>query len=564
MTDATVLSLLLLLPAATALLAWILPAKPGLQKTVSVTSSALMLAFATFLLWTCIASHRPGFVLRERIEILPSWGLSWHLGLDGLSGAMVFLAALVQFCAAVSTNPTARPRTFHALFQLLFVGVYGSFLALDMVFFYVFWELMLVPMFLLVAVWGGDDRKRAAVKFFLYTMGGSMALLLCILMLRTAIPVQGVLVEVRPAEAAEQVAVDALGRASLYDLPLLAPDSTGRFGPVAAAAVVSGQETRLVVPVRRSFDVLQWRLLAPFWSHATVAGLALAPLGLFLLFVAFAVKVPSFPLHAWLPHAHVQAPTSISVVLAGILLKLGVYGLLRVAWPLFPGAIADHAALLGWIGAISVVWGGFAALGQSDLKRLVAYSSISHMGFCVLGMASASAQGISGAAYQCVAHGLSASLLFLLVGAIYDRAHHRRVDGFGGLAQLMPKFSFLFLFSAMVGAGLPGLAGFIGEISALLGAWTTEGTRIPGWIAASGVVLSAAYLLWTVQRLLYGPVRHPEQKAFADLSATELVALVPLAALSLLLGVWPGLLQAATGPVSASLASHMAWVQNLR
>ena len=564
MTDAAVLSLFLVVPLAAALLAWILPGRPALQKTISVVSSALLLVLAAWLLWACVGSHRPGFLLRERIVLSEEWGVSWHLGLDGLSGAMVLLAALVQFCAAAASRPTERHRAFHGLFQLLFAGVYGSFLALDMVFFYVFWELMLVPMFFLVAVWGGEDRKRAAAKFFLYTMGGSMALLLAILVLHSSIPAAGIAVQVRPGEAQEQMAVDSRGAAMLYDLPLYAVDSTGKPNPVPAAAVSAGKTGPLVVVVERSFDLLHWKLLAPYWARARVAGFSLASMGLFLLFVGFAVKVPSFPLHAWLPHAHVQAPTSISVVLAGILLKLGVYGLLRVAWPLFPTAVAEHASLLGWIGAVSVVWGGFAALGQSDLKRLVAYSSISHMGFCVLGLASASAQGISGAAYQCVAHGLSASLLFLLVGAVYDRAHHRRVDGFGGLAQVMPRFAWLFLFSAMAGAGLPGLAGFVGELSALLGAWTTEGTRIAGWVAGTGVILSAAYLLWTVQRLLYGPVRHPEQRSFRDLSASEMVPLVPLAALSLLLGVWPGLLQAATGPVSSALASHMAWVQNLR
>jgi len=238
--------------------------------------------------------------------------------------------------------------------------------------------------------------------------------------------------------------------------------------------------------------------------------------------------------------------------------------LLRVAWPLFPIAALHGASLFAWIGVVSIVWGAFAALGQTDLKRLVAYSSISHMGFCVLGLASASSQGISGAAFQCVSHGLSASLLFLLVGCLYDRAHHRRVDGFGGLAQIMPRFSAVFLFAAMVGVGLPGLAGFVGELSTLLGAWTNSVTRLAGWVAASGVILSAAYLLWTVKRVLYGPVRHPEQSAFSDLSVVELSALVPLATLSLLLGVWPGLLQAALGPVSASLAGHLAWVAGLR
>jgi NADH-quinone oxidoreductase subunit M len=564
MTDAAILSLFIAIPVLGALLSWSLPDRAGIQKTVSVCSASLLLVVSSIFVAWAISSHRAGFLLRERIPLGADWGISWHVGIDGLSAALIFLAALVQWVASIASAPTSRMRTYYALFQLLFAGVYGSFLALDMVFFYVFWEIMLIPMFLLIAIWGGDDRKRAAVKFFLYTMGGSMALLFAILLLRVEIPAQGVVVPVRSAEVAEQMEVGSHGEALLYDLPVFAIDSVGRPTPAQASAVAGGHVSNLAVPVGRTFDLLQWKLLAPFWARQTVFGLALAPLCLGLLFIAFAVKIPSVPLHAWLPHAHVQAPTAISVVLAGILLKLGVYGLLRVAWPLFPTAVFSNAGFFAWIGAISIVWGGFAALGQTDLKRLVAYSSISHMGFCVLGLASATTQGISGAAFQCVSHGLSASLLFLLVGVIYERAHHRRVDGFGGLAQIMPRFAAFFLFSAMVGVGLPGLAGFVGELSTLLGAWATAATRMAGWVSATGVILSAGYLLWTVQRVLYGPVRHPEQRGFADLTLTETVTLAPLAALSLLLGVWPGLLQAALGPVSASLAGHMAWVQGIR
>lgn len=564
MIDAAILSVFLILPLVGAILAWILPERPAAQKTISVSVAVGLLAASLLLLSRAVVGQSAGFILRERIPLLSDWGIAWHVGVDGLSIAMLFLSALVQFAASVVAAPNGRVRAYHSLVQLLFVGVNGTFIALDMVFFYVFWELMLIPMFFLIAIWGGDDRKRAAVKFFLYTMGGSMAMLLAMLVLHFQIPSSGMPVPVRAAEVRQEMTVGPSGEAYLYDLPVLAADSLGKPVSVQASEVVSGPGRQMFVPIGRSFDILQWKLLAPYWANLTVFGFALAPVALAFFFVAFAVKVPSFPIHLWLPHAHVQAPTAISVVLAGILLKLGVYGLLRVAWPLFPTAALDGATLFAWIGVISIVWGGFAALGQSDLKRLVAYSSISHMGFCVLGIASASAQGISGAAFQCVSHGLSASLLFLLVGVVYDRAHHRRVDGFGGLAQIMPKFSWLFLLAAMVGAGLPGLAGFVGELSALLGAWTNPATQVAGWVAASGVILSAGYLLWTVKRVLYGPVRHPEQRAFSDLSVAELSALAPLAALSILLGVWPGLLQAALGPVSSSLAGHIAWVAGLR
>ncbi len=563
MIDATILSVFLILPLVGAILAWILPERPNAQKTISVSVSIGLLAASILLLIQSVLAQKAGFLLRERIPLLSDWGIAWHVGVDGLSIAMLFLSALVQFAASVVAAPKERVRAYHSLVQLLFVGVNGTFLALDMVFFYTFWEIMLIPMFFLIAIWGGDDRKRAAVKFFLYTMAGSMGMLLVILVLHYKIPAEGVTVGVRTAEVQEQMTVERDGTAQIYDLAILSPDAGGKLAPVQASEIVKGSKSSLSVKILPNFDLLHWKLLAPYWANLRVWGFALAPLALGLLFIAFAVKVPVFPLHLWLPHAHVQAPTAISVVLAGILLKLGVYGLIRVAWPIFPVAALDGATMFAWIGVISIVWGAMAALGQSDFKRLVAYSSISHMGFCVLGLASATSQGISGAAYQCVSHGLSASLLFLLVGCLYDRAHHRRVDGFGGLAQIMPTFSAFFLFAAMVGVGLPGLAGFVGELSSLLGAWSNAATRVAGWVAASGVVLSAAYLLWTVKRVLYGPLRHSEQRAFSDLTITEWAALSPLAVLSILFGVWPGILQSALGPVSASLASHMAWVAGL-
>ncbi|MBK8801258.1 MAG: NADH-quinone oxidoreductase subunit M [Fibrobacteres bacterium] len=559
--DALLLSTVIAIPALGALASWCAPERSDLQKRITIGIAVLMLVLTGGLFWAQSATATTGFLLRERIPLLPQWGVAWHLGMDRLSATMIFLTAIVQFAASLANAPKVRFRAYHAMFQLLFVGVYGSFLALDMVFFYCFWEIMLIPMFFLVAVWGGDDRKRAAVKFFLYTMAGSMAMLLAIFLLNVSAPRESVPMVVRAEEVRENMTTGSGGEAILYGLPVMTGAVGGQQSLVRSADIAAGRKLPLYVPLSRSFDMLHWKLLAPWWAQRQIFGIGLAGLCLGLFFVAFAVKVPSVPLHAWLPHAHVQAPTAISVVLAGILLKLGVYGLIRVAWPLFPGAVAQAAWLFGWIGAISIVWGGLAALGQTDLKRLVAYSSISHMGFCLVGLASGTAQGITGAMFQCVSHGLSASLLFLLVGVIYERAHHRRVDGFGGLAQVMPKFSALFLFSAMVGAGLPGLAGFVGELGVLLGAWSADATRLAGFVSATGVILSAAYLLWMVQRVLYGPLRHPEQSAFADLSRTELASLLPLAALSLLLGVWPSLLQDVVGPASASLWGHMAWLQ---
>lgn len=562
--DAVILSFYFAVPLLGMALLAVLPAREALQRRVSIALSVPVLLASAIFLTESVLRGSAAFLLRERIPLLPGLGISWHVGIDGLSAALLALSALVQIVAAQVAAPNGRVKLYHILVQLLFLGVHGTFLLLDAVFFYVFWEVMLVPMFFLIAIWGGADRKAAAIKFFLYTMAGSVPLLLAIFLLYFSGPADGILVPVRLQEAVEQGKVGPHGEATLYDLPLLAPDSAGRPVNVSGNALVTGQAREVYVPVARSFDLLHWKLLAPWWARTSVFGLALAPLAFWMMFVGFAVKIPSVPLHAWLPHAHVQAPTAISVVLAGILLKLGVYGLLRVVWPLFPGVVLDNATLLAGLGALAIVWGGFAALGQSDLKRLVAYSSISHMGFCMLGLAAANPQGLSGAAFQCVAHGLSAGLLFLLVGSLYDRAHHRRVDGFGGIAQIMPVYARVFLFAAMLGVGLPGLAGFVGELSTLLGGWANPATQWAAFASASGVILSAGYLLWTVQRVLYGPVRHPEQAAFSDLSSRELVAMAPLVILSLLLGLWPSLLQNAVGPVSASLSAHMGWVVGLR
>lgn len=562
--DALLLAPFFATPLVGAVVLALLSGRETVQRRASVVLALPMLVYSLLLLAQCVHRAEAGFLLRERVSLLPSLGISWHVGIDGLSAALLALSALIQVVASLVSAPKERAKLYQILVQFLFLGVHGTFLLLDGVFFYVFWEVMLVPMFFLIAIWGGAERKAAAVKFFLYTMGGSVPLLLAMFLLYFSGPAEGVLVTVRQGEVLEQMTIGSRGEALLYDLPVMAAGDSGAPEIVRASEVVEGTARELYVPVSRSFDLLDWKLLAPWWMQASVFGMALAPLAFWMMFVGFAVKIPSVPLHAWLPHAHVQAPTAISVVLAGILLKLGVYGLLRVVWPLFPEVVLHSATLLAALGAVAVVWGGFAALGQSDLKRLVAYSSISHMGFCLLGLAAANSQGLSGAAFQCVSHGLSASLLFLLVGSLYERAHHRRVDGFGGLAQILPRLSALFLFAAMLGAGLPGLAGFVGELSVLLGGWANPATQWATFVAASGVILSAGYLLWTVQRVLYGPVRHQEQRAWSDLGAVELWAMVPLVVLSLLLGLWPSLLQNALGPVSASLSAHLGWVVGLR
>ena len=337
---------------------------------------------------------------------------------------------------------------------------------------------------------------------------------------------------------------------------------------VRAQDVRQGVAKEFTVKVPRDFDLLHWRLLWKHWTTQSFLGMNLAVFAFLFFFLAFAVKVPVFPLHTWLPHAHVQAPTAVSVVLAGVLLKLGVYGFLRIAWPLFPTVAAALGGWVGLLGVIAIVWAALAALGQKDLKRLVAYSSVSHMGFCLLGLAALTVSGITGSMFQKVSHGIGAALLFLLVGVLYDRAHHRRVDGFGGLATTMPAFTAVLMLSAFSSIGLPSMSGFVGELSVILGSLSSHAGVAAGWgpdafkwmgiVAATGVILSAAYLLWTVQRVAFGPLRHEEQGKYPDLTLREKFSLYPLVALTLLFGIWPHPLIAALSPWAHSLSVHVA------
>jgi len=447
-------------------------------------------------------ARHPGsdFRLLETFPWSVALGASWTVGVDGISAAMLALSGLVVAIATISGwNQQRSPRAYHALTMLLLAAMNGVFVTLDLLVFYVCWEVMLVPMLLLIGLWGGDQRRYAAMKFCVDTLAGSVLMLAMLIAMWNALP--------------------------------------------------DGQ---------RTFDLrvltTQWKL----WESTAFLGIPLAAFGFLAVLLAALVKVPAVPLHTWLPHAHVQAPTAISVILAGILLKLGVYALYRLAWPLFPAQALHWGWLIGLIGVIGILWGAWVALGQRDLKRLVAYSSVSHMGFCLLGLASLSVAGATGGMVQAVTHGLSSSLLFLLVGVIYDRAHHRNVDGFGGLAAPMPRFAWILLIACLAGAGLPGLAGFPGEVMALFGSFTAGG-YFPWFavIATLSVILSAAYLLWMLKRVAYGPLLHPEHAAFPDLDARELAMTVPLVALIVLIGVWPGPLVDALRPSCEALLTHV-------
>lgn len=448
-------------------------------------------------------SRHPGADLRlvESHVWSASFGANFALGVDGIGAAMLALSGLITLVATIAAfHETRRPGVYHALVLTLLAATNAVFTATDLLVFYVAWEALLVPMLILIGVFGGEQRRYAATKFFVFTLAGSVLML-------------GLLIAIWNATKAG---------------------------------------------TNPSFDLRHLGSLWQTWRDTRFLGVSLAGFGFVAVLLACLVKLPAVPLHTWLPHAHVQAPTAVSVLLAGILLKLGVYGLYRIAWPLFPTEALAWSPALGVLGVTGILWGAWTALGQTDLKRLVAYSSVSHMGFCLLGLASGTVAGATGGMVQAVTHGLSSAALFLLVGVVYDRAHHRSVDGFGGLATPMPRFAWLLLVAALASAGLPGLAGFPGEFLVFAGSFTAPGP-FPALAAAAvvSVVLSAAYLLWTVKRVAYGPLRDPRHATFADCDRRERLTIVPLCVLLLGLGVWPGPLQDALRASCEAMLAHV-------
>lgn len=471
--DFPILSVLVLLPFAAAIIVGLLPARrKELYLPVGIALSFLPLA-ASVWLFAAFHAGEGGFQFVEKITWYAPWGVSWHLGVDGISLLMLVLTTiLVPISLAASTTISKRPKQFVVFNLLLEGGLLGVFLSLDLFMFFVFFEVILVPMYFIIGVWGSERRIYAAVKFFIFTAFGSALML----------------------------------------------------AGIIAMALMYGRQTGQI-----SFDYLdmlnlQMSYQAELWLFAAFA-------------LAFAIKVPMFPLHTWLPDAHVEAPTAGSVMLAGVLLKMGTYGLLRFNLMLFPRATVDAVPILAVLAVIGIVYGAAVAIVQPDLKKLVAYSSVSHLGFIVLGIFALTSQGLQGGVVQMLNHGLSTGALFLLVGMIYERRHTKKIAEFGGLANVMPLYAGFFLFTALASIGLPGLNGFIGEFLVLLGSFLT--LKWFAIVAASGVVLAAVYLLWAYERVFTGPIGNPANEKLLDLNAREITMLSVLAALMLLLGLYP-------------------------
>jgi NADH-quinone oxidoreductase subunit M len=434
-------------------------------------------------MWWAFQRDGELFQFRESAAWIDAIGVRYEFGVDGIALLLVLLTTLLGFIAFLSSWSAikVREKEYYVFMLLLQTGMLGVFMAMDFFLFYVFWEVMLVPMYFLIGIWGGPRKLYAAIKFFLYTLVGSVLMLLGILALYFY-------------NAGGLLGWEGLGNERSFFIP--------QFHEIAAQ--IPGD--------------LQ------FWVFI-------------VFFVGFAIKVPMFPFHTWLPDAHVEAPTAGSVILAGVLLKMGTYGFVRFSLPILPEATWRLLPWLATISIIGIVYGALVAMAQKDMKKLVAYSSVSHLGFVMLGMFALNPAGINGSVLQMINHGLSTGALFLLVGMIYERRHTRMIAEYGGISAEMPVFATIFLIITMSSIGLPALNGFVGEFTILVGAFN----RAWWWalMGALGIVLGAAYMLWMYQRVFFGPLSNPENKGLADLNARELVCLIPIVVLCFWIGLYP-------------------------
>src|SRR5256886_6938443 len=482
MYDTWVLTTLLAWPLLTA--AVVLVAPERWAKHLALVATLVEFALSVPLWWRFAPAN--GMQFTQVFTWIPAWGIHYRVGVDGIS---LFLVLLTTFLTPLSVLGsyqyiTKRERAFYALLLVLTTGMIGVFVSIDLFLFYVMWEVMLIPMYFLIGVWGGENRLYAAIQVFIYTMFGSLLMLVAILGLVFAV--------------AAKTWVTSCEYAFLL----------GNLGDLGRAA---------------------WWVFGAF-------------------FLAFAIKVPMFPFHTWLPDAHVEAPTAGSVILAGVLLKMGTYGFLRFALPLFP-AVALHPAIQAGVvtlALIGIVYGGLVAMVQPDFKKLIAYSSVAHLGFVMLGIWALTLQSVQGALLVMINHGISTGALFFLAGMLYERRHSRLIEAYGGIARVVPMFAAVLTVVSLSAIGLPGTNGFVGELLVLLGAFQTH--PVAAIVAASGVIVAAAYLLWALQRVIYNPLDKKENETLLDLTPRELAVLVPLVACIVWIGVYPKPILDRVGP----------------
>jgi NADH-quinone oxidoreductase subunit M len=477
--DPKILTLIAFLPAGGCLLVCLIPGTRIEAIRYAALAVAVLDFFLSLHLWRSFDATSALFQYAADVPWIGSVGVGYRVGVDGISLFLVLLSTfLTPLALLASWSIRSRVKEYFAFMLLLEAGMVGVFISLDFFLFYFFWEVMLVPMYFLIGVWGGERRIYAATRFVLYTMAGSVLMLIAI-----------------------------------FTLYLLHGDATGNYTFAYESILGALADNRLVLTPGEEL----WLFLA--------------------FFAAFAIKVPIFPLHTWLPDAHVEAPTAASILLAGVLLKMGTYGLIRFSLPLFPAASLALAPAIAGLAIVGIVYGALVAMVQPDMKKLVAYSSVSHLGFIVLGIFGFTVMGLEGSVYQMLAHGVSTGALFMLVGVLYDRRHTRLIADYGGVAHRMPLFAALFLFVTLASIGLPGLNGFVGEFLILAGTFLVR----PLWAAAAalGVILSAVYMLWMYQRAILGEISSPENQKLEDLTGRELAILLPLAVVIVWMGVHP-------------------------
>ncbi len=478
MNDFPLLSLILFTPLVGAAALLLVPKRSG----DAVRWVANLFALAGFLvslpLWFAFDQRNPSYQFVERHAWIPSIGAEYHLGVDGFSALLILLTTLMGVIAVLSSWTAIKERVteYYVFLLLLQTGMIGAFVSLDFLLFFLFWEVMLVPMYFLIGVWGSDRRLYSAIKFFIYTLLGSVVMLLGIL--------------------------------ALYFN--YADPATGRH----------------------TFDIVQWQ------QHGFDGNLQW---WVFLaFFLGFAIKVPMFPFHTWLPDAHTDAPTAGSVILAAVLLKMGTYGFIRFSLPILPDATRAFVPMIAVLSIVGIVYGALVAMAQTDWKRLVAYSSVSHMAMVMLGMFALNPVGLKGSIIQQINHGISTGALFLIVGVVYERRHTRQIKEYGGLSKVMPLFAAIFGVMMLSSIGMPALNGFIGEVLILQGVFV-----VPGWgmiwaaVAATGIILSAAYMLWLYQRTMFGAVENPKNEGLRDLNLREVATFAPLVVLALWIGLYP-------------------------